>query len=274
MSKTNGEVTACLKELGLPTVRGCYQELADSARREELSYEGYLLEVLQRECQGRRQHRMERLLRESRLPLQKSLGAFDLKRLPGKVSAVVRTLVEGSFVDRKENVLAFGNPGSGKTHLLCGLCHALIDQERRVLYAPCSLLVQELLLAKRELKLGALLKRLSRFEALLIDDLGYVQQSREEMEVLFTLLAERYERGSVLITSNLPFSQWETVFKDPMTTAAAIDRLVHHSVILELNLASYRMEHAQQAQRLARAERPSEHGAPAGNVTSQNETEG
>ena len=109
---------------------------------------------------------------------------------------------------------------------------------------PCTLLVQELLVAKRDLKLSRVLKRLSKYEVLLIDDIGYVQQSREEMEVLFTLLAERYERGSVMLTSNLPFSKWEAIFKDPMTTAAAIDRLVHHSVILELNIPSYRMEQA------------------------------
>ena len=111
----------------------------------------------------------------------------------------------------------------------------------------CALLVQELLVAKRDLKLSRVLKRMSQCEVLLIDDIGYVQQSREEMEVLFTLLAERYERGTVMLTSNLPFSKWETIFKDPMTTAAAIDRLVHHSVILELNIASYRLEAAKQA---------------------------
>ena len=99
-----------------------------------------------------------------------------------------------------------------------------------------------LLLAKKDLSLGRFIKRLFKYEAVIINDLGYVQQSREEMEVLFTLLAERYERGSVMLTSNLPFSKWEQIFKDPMTTAAAIDRLVHHSVILELNLPSYRLE--------------------------------
>ena len=247
MNKTQGELMGCLKALHLPTARGCYQELADTARREELSYEGYLLEVLQRECQGRRQHRIERLLRESRLPVDKTLERFDLKRLPGKVSAVVRTLVEGSFVDRQENVLAFGNPGSGKTHLLCGIGHELVRAGRPVYFCSTNLLVQELLLAKRELKLPKVIKRLSRYEGLILDDLGYVQQSREEMEVLFTLLAERYERGSVLLTSNLPFSKWESIFKDAMTTAAAIDRLVHHSVILELNLPSYRVEQAKKS---------------------------
>ncbi len=121
-----------------------------------------------------------------------------------------------------------------------------VAQGRRVLFRPCSLLVQELLLAKQELSLPRLLKRLSKYEALIIDDIGYVEQSRQEMEVLFVLLAQRYERGSVMLTSNLPFSKWERIFKDPMTTAAAIDRLVHHSVILELNLPSYRLEKSKQ----------------------------
>ncbi len=113
-----------------------------------------------------------------------------------------------------------------------------------MLFTTCQMLVQELLRAKRDLRLEKLIKKLSRYEALIIDDLGYVQQSREEMEVLFTLMAERYERGSLLISSNLPFSQWEQIFKDPMTTAAAIDRLIHHSIIIELNIPSYRLETA------------------------------
>ena len=118
-----------------------------------------------------------------------------------------------------------------------------------MLFATCSLLVQQLLAAKRDLKLERFIKRLASFEALIIDDLGYVQQGREEMEVLFTLLAERYERGSVLLSSNLAFSQWEQIFKDPMTTAAAIDRLVHHSVIVELNIPSYRLETAKNSRK-------------------------
>lgn len=154
---------------------------------------------------------------------------FDLKRLPLKLRQQVKILLEGSFVDRNENILAFGNPGSGKTHLLCGICHALARQQRRIYFTCCDLMVQQLLRAKRELELDKLLKKLSRFDVLMIDDFGYVKQDREEMEVLFTLLAYRYERGSMLITSNLPFSKWEAIFKVPMTTAAAIDRLVHHS---------------------------------------------
>ena len=119
---------------------------------------------------------------------------------------------------------------------------------RTVFFSSTNLLVQELLLAKRELKLPRAIKKLSRYQALILDDLGYVQQSREEMEVLFTLLAERYERGSVLMTSNLAFSKWEAIFKDAMMTAAAIDRLVHHSVIIELNIPSYRVEEAKKQQ--------------------------
>ena len=145
----------------------------------------------------------------------------------------------------------FGKPGSGKTHCLCALGEQLILRGRSILFTTCSLLVQQLLIAKRDLRLSNYLKRLSRFEGLIIDDLGYVQQSREEMEVLFTLLAERYERGSVLLTSNLPFSKWEQIFKDAMTTAAAIDRLVHHSVVIELNVPSYRLETAKRAAQTA-----------------------
>jgi DNA replication protein DnaC len=132
-------------------------------------------------------------------------------------------------------------PGSGKTHLICALGQALIRQDKRVYFTTCALLLQELLAAKRDLKLPKLFKKLNRFHAVIIDDIGYVQQEKEEMDVLFTLLAERYERGSVMITSNLAFSKWEKIFKDPMMTAAAIDRIVHHSVILELNISSYRM---------------------------------
>jgi DNA replication protein DnaC len=241
-SELKNVLRQCLKELHLPTVRACYQEQADQARRESLSYEQYLAELMEREREVRRHNRIARLLQESKLPLEKSLETFELGRLPSRVAEQVKVLLEGSFLDRTENVLAFGNPGSGKTHLLCAIGQELVHQGRRVLFTSCNLLVQELLIAKRELTLPRVLKRLSRYEALIIDDIGYVQQDRQEMEVLFVLLAERYERGSVMITSNLPFSQWERIFKDPMTTAAAIDRLVHHSVILELNLSSYRLE--------------------------------
>lgn len=233
-----------LKELHLPMFREYHQEFAQRAIADELGYQEYLYELALRECEVRRANKIERLVKVSRLPLEKTLQTFEMERLPLGIRRQIKVLSEGRFADRRENILAFGKPGSGKTHLLCGICHELARQGRLVYFATCDLIVQELLRAKQELILDKLLKKLSRYDVLMIDDFGYVKQNREEMEVLFTLLAHRYERGSVLITSNLPFSKWEVIFKDPMTTAAAIDRLVHHSVILELNVPSYRAEQA------------------------------
>ena len=212
-------------------------------------------ELSRAECESRQSNRIERLLRDSRIPLEKSLSNCDLKRLPAKVSRQVRTLLDGAFLDRRENLLVFGRSGSGKTHLLCAIGQELIRAGRKVLFTTCSLLVQELLIAKRDLKLSRFIKKLSGFEALIIDDIGYVQQSREEMEVLFTFLAERYERRSVIITSNLVFSEWDRIFQNPLTTAAAIDRVVHHSVILEFGaeMPSLRAEAAAQRQKASGA---------------------
>lgn len=241
-SSMHDQLKRQLRKLRLSTMLEQYSEIADSARRESLSYEHYLCELCDAETRMRRQRRVERLLKESKLPLEKTIDVFDRRRLPARVNGQVSVLLEGGFLGRTENILAFGNPGSGKTHLVCAIGHQLIQQRYRVLFRPCSLLVQELLLAKKDLTLPKALKKLSKYDAIIIDDIGYVQHSRQEMEVLFTLLAQRYERGSVMLTSNLPFSGWESIFKDPMTTAAAIDRLVHHSIILELNLSSYRLE--------------------------------
>lgn len=243
------EVCDHLKQLHMPSVRRCYKDMAEQARKESWSYEQYLLQLLIQESDQRLQNRIARNLHDSKLPPSKTFDNFDRKRLPARVTAHLNVLVDGSFLNRCENILAFGNPGSGKTHLLCAIGHELIERGRRVLFVPCSQLVQELLIAKRDLKVANALKKLSRYDAVIIDDIGYVQQSREEMEVLFTFLADRYERNSVMITSNLPFSKWDQIFKDPMTTAAAIDRLVHHSVVLELNLPSYRLEHSKKGKK-------------------------
>lgn len=240
----NKQLIELLKELHLPMFREYHQEFAQKAMSDELGFEEYLYELAQMECEVRRANKIARLVKMSKLPLEKTLQTFELNRMPLKIRRQAKVLSEGSFADCSENILAFGKPGSGKTHLLCGICHELARQGRQVYFATCDLIVQELLRAKQELVLDKLLKRLAKYDVLMIDDFGYVKQNREEMEVLFTLLAHRYERGSVLITSNLPFSKWEMIFKDPMTTAAAIDRLVHHSVILELNVPSYRAEQA------------------------------
>jgi hypothetical protein len=153
-------------------------------------------------------------------------------------------LCEGGFVERGDNLLAFGLPGRGKTHLVCAIGHELIQRGYRVLFIATFALVQRLLAAKRDLRLEHELAILDGYDAVILDDIGYVQQNRDEMEVLFTFLAERYERRTVIITSNLVFSEWDRIFKDPMTTAAAIDHLVHHSVILEMTGTSIRVEHA------------------------------
>ncbi len=244
MLSDQDQIVENLKQLHMPIIRRSYEEVAGQARAETWSYEQYLLELLNLECEARRQNRISRNLHLSKLPPSKTFENFEKKRLPPKVANHLNVLINGSFLKRSENILAFGNPGSGKTHLLCAIGHALIERGKQVLFISCSQLVQDLLIAKKDLEMTKKLKKLSKFDAVIIDDIGYVQQSREEMEVLFTFLADRYESSSLMITSNLPFSKWEKIFKDPMTTAAAIDRLVHHSVILELNVDSYRMEQA------------------------------
>lgn len=251
-TRTDAVLPMLLRLFKLPAFVREYGHLADRAAAEGLSHSQYLLALAEVEAAERDARRMGRRLDESKLPREKTLGNYNLDRLPAKVRTTLATLREGSFIDRAVNVIVFGNPGTGKTHLVAGLGHELVRQDRTVLFTPAFQLVQRLLAAKRDLRLTAELRKLDRFEALILDDIGYVQQNREEMEVLFTLLAERYERKSVLITSNLVFSQWDQIFKDTMTTAAAVDRVVHHSVILELTIDSYR---AQAAKERARDER-------------------
>jgi len=237
-----------LKELRLPTFRENHLATAEQAAREQWTHTQFLADLVEQECQTRTQSRIQRLMRNANLLAGKTWDQVNWSRLPLQVTQQFETLRQGDFLDRQDNLLIFGKPGSGKTMLLSALGDQLAKQGRSVLFSTCPMLVQELLRAKRDLRFERVIKKLHKFEALIIDDLGYVQQSREEMEVLFTLLSERYERGSVLISSNLPFSKWEQIFKDPMTTAAAIDRLIHHSVIIELNIPSYRLEEAKKKQ--------------------------
>ena len=218
--------------------------MATLATSEGWTFEQYLAHLLELEVEERRRRRVVRNLKRSALPADKTLATLDTKRLPTKIARRLPALCGGGFIDRAENVLAFGNPGTGKSHVVCAIGHELVSKGFEVLFVPTYRLVQRLLAAKRDLELETLMRRLDRFDVVILDDIGYVQQDREEMEVLFTFLAERYERRSVMITSNLVFSQWDKIFKDAMTTAAAIDRVVHHSTILELTGKSYRTETA------------------------------
>jgi DNA replication protein DnaC len=240
------ELPALLRALNLGEMARKSDELTVQAGQEGWNHDKYLRVLCELELDRRSQRRTERLLKDSHLPGGKTWATLDQERFPVKLRRQLPALLEGRFVKEAGNILAFGLPGRGKTHLLCAIAHELILRHGiRVLFIPAVHLVQQLLVAKRDLKLESFLRKLDGFDVVLVDDIGYIQQSREEMEVLFTFLSERYERKSIMITSNLVFSDWDKIFKDPMTTAAAIDRLVHHSTVLELvELDSFRMQHA------------------------------
>jgi DNA replication protein DnaC len=234
------------RTLHMPTAVQVVEELLRSATNENWPPEKFLSELLEQEMEGRHQRRIERLKNEAHLPTEKTLATFDQERLPLRLRRLLSQLCTGEFVDRADNLLVFGLPGRGKTHFVAAVGNELINLGRSIFFTPTYRLVDSLLRAKRDLLLEHELRRLDRFEVLILDDIGYVQQSPEEMEVLFTLLAERYERRSVVITSNLVFSQWDQIFKNPMTTAAAIDRVVHHSIIVEFGkeMSSHRADEA------------------------------
>ena len=240
--------TILLRTMGLTTAAKLHTEMTKRAEGENWGYTRFLNRLLEEETNERLRRRVERLRKQSGLPASKTLANVDESRLPEKVRRQLPTLLTGEFIRRGDNLLTFGLPGRGKTLFVAALGHELITRHQlRIMFTPTFKLVSSLLAAKRDLKLPKLLARLDRFDAVILDDLGYVQQSREEMEVLFTFLAERYEKKSVIITSNLVFSQWDQIFKDPMTTMAAIDRLVHHATILEFTGDSHRAQAAAKA---------------------------
>jgi len=250
-------ITDLLKTFKLPTVA---EEVVPRFRQGGQDQAlVHLLEVLELEAQDRRDRRTVRLRRSAGLPPGKTFDTLDETRFPRPLVRLWRELAAGEFLERATNVLAFGKPGVGKSHVASALGHALIEAGHSVLFTPTFALVQQLQAAKRALDLPRLLRKLDYFELLILDDLGYIRQSPEDAEVLFTLLAERYERKSVVITTNLVFSEWNRIFKDPMTTMAAIDRVVHHSVVLDLMAVdSYRAEAAGAKSKTRPAKEPAE----------------
>ena len=239
-------ITTYCKALRLPTIGQVAEDAIATAQREDWPLETFLQHLLEQEMAGRRERRITRLLKAAHFPPGKTLETFNQQRLPLRIRRQIPQLCEGEFIERAENILVFGLPGTGKTHLVAALGFEWVQRSYSVLFIPTFKLVGGLLRAKRDYELERELRRLDRFQVVILDDLGYVQQSREEMEVLFTFLAERYERRSVVITSNLVFSEWDQIFKDPLTTAAAIDRVVHHSLIIEFGreMKSVRAEEA------------------------------
>lgn len=240
----NAALAVGLKALRLPTMLRMLGEAQEMALREGWSHEQYLGCLVDCELAGRQDRRVERYICESGLSREKTFAVFDTNLLPMKVRNEIPLLVEGTFARKAENILIFGLPGRGKTHLACAIGHELVRKQIRTYFTPARRLVETLLGAKQEHQLNRALVKLDRFDVVILDDIGYVQQSAEEMEVLFDFLAERYESRSVIVTSNLPLGEWDRIFRNPMTTMAAIDRLVHHAHILELTCDSYRAREA------------------------------
>ncbi len=239
-NSTHDSLGLRLRKLKLPSFVAHVDTIADRTEKEGLSFTQGLRELVDLELAERDGRKIDRLRKQSKLPGDKTLASLDRSKLPTRIARQLPSLCDGGFVERAENILAFGLPGRGKSHVLSAIGHELVHRGISVFWTPTYRLVQKLLIAKRDLVLEAELRRLDRFAVIILDDIGYVQQDREEMEVLFTFLAERYERKSVMVTSNLVFSQWDRIFKDAMTTVAAIDRLVHHSTILEMTGTSFR----------------------------------
>lgn len=245
MSSRYTELTSQLHALKLPTMAESFSDIALKAVRSGLSHEAYLHELVRLECEAREQRRRARLLHESGLPREKTFRTLQLGAFPPLIRQQVERLRSGAFVQQAVNVVVVGKPGAGKSHLLASLGHELVGQGHGVLWRSTAQLMQRLLAAKRDLRLPQELAKLDRYACLILDDIGYVQHDQDEMEILFTLLSERYERKTVMISTNLVFSEWTRIFKSPMTTMAAIDRVVHHCVIVDMMaVESYRAKEA------------------------------
>jgi len=247
-----------------------FSDIALKAVRNGLSHEAFLHELVRLECEAREQRRRARLLQESGLPREKSFRTLQLGAFPPLIRQQIERLRSGVFVQHAVNVVVVGKPGAGKSHILASLGHALIEQGYSVLWRSTAQLMQRLLAAKRDLRLPQELAKLDRYACLILDDIGYVQHDQDEMEILFTLLSERYERKTVMISTNLVFSEWTRIFKSPMTTMAAIDRVVHHCVIVDMMAVdSYRAKEATNTNQQATSIWPD---AEAGTTTNGQET--
>jgi len=229
------------KQLKLPTVSR-YEEVLRQAEEQGWGYEQFLCELMSREVEQRQLNQQVRRMRAARFPLKKSLDDFDFKNLPHVEEAVIWQLATGEFIDRHENIIMIGNPGTGKTHLAIGLGIRLCKQKYKVLFYTAANLVTELVEARDDHRLSRLEQKLEKVDLLIVDELSYLTFSKSQSELLFHVLSIRNERGSVIITTNLEFSRWGELFPDSMLTAALIDRLTHHAHILNMNAESYRFK--------------------------------
>ena len=235
------KLTLMLNELRLPTIKQLWPTFADRSDKEGWPAARFLSAITEHEIAERGRRRMERHLAEAKLLPGKTLDTFDFDAVPMISKAQVMAICAGdSWLENGANLILFGPPGGGKSHLSSAIGLALIEKGWRVLFVRTSDLVQKLQGARRELTLENAINRLDRFDLLILDDLAYVAKDQAETSVLFELISARYERRSLLITANQPFGEWNRVFPDPAMTLAAVDRLVHHATIFEMNVESYR----------------------------------
>jgi DNA replication protein DnaC len=242
-----------LKVLKLPTFLREYDKLARQCATEGVEHTGYLLRLAELELIERERRMVERRIKEARFPAVKSLDSFDFLALPSLNKTLVLELARSEYVLRRENVIAVGNSGTGKSHVALGLGLAACQKGLSVGFTTAAALVNELLEARDEKRLLRLQRQLAAYKLLVIDELGYVPLSQTGAELLFEVFSQRYERGSTIVTSNLPFDEWTGVFASERLTGALLDRLTHHVHILEMNGDSYRLKQSKRRQRGARA---------------------
>jgi DNA replication protein DnaC len=243
-------IALLLNELRLPAIKTVWSRFAAQADKEGWPAARFLTTIAEHEIAERGRRRIERHLADARLPPGKTLDIFDFEAVPMISKAQVMAITAGdSWLSKGANLLLFGPPGGGKSHLAAAIGLALVENGWRVLFTRTTDLVQKLQVARRELALEAAINRLDRFDLLILDDLAYVSKDQAETSVLFELISARYERRSILITANQPFGEWGKVFPDPAMTLAAVDRLVHHATILEMNVDSYRRRTALERKR-------------------------